>query len=146
MSTPTSPTNPTTPDRKDELTHAVAPPPSTPFTVEPAAPVPDDAPASWASHAPRAHHLPAPTPAPASTTTPVAVMEQQPLVTIQKGPRPFTVMLGLLSMVVAGYVLAMNLTDADIDFRVIGPATFGAFGVLLVLVGLVGVVANGRRA
>lgn len=153
------PTRPVDPSDTDHLVH---PPtthgdpmtepqpstaPTTPFRVDPPAPVPDDAPQEWASHAPRAVHAPAPAASadPTPLPPPVAPQWQQPLVTIQKGPRPFTVMLGLLSMVVAGYVLTMNLTEADLDLRVIGPATFGAFGVLLVLVGLVGVVAGGRR-
>jgi hypothetical protein len=111
---------------------------TTPFRVEPATPVPDDVtkPAGEASTA---------LPPPSLTTPTYPSYAQQPLVTVAKGPRPFTVMLGLLSMIVAGYVLAMNLTTTDLDLRVLGPTTFGALGGLLVFVGLIGVVASGRR-
>ena len=54
-------------------------------------------------------------------------------------------MLGLLTMIVAAYVLVANLTDADLSFRLVGPPMIGAFGGMLLLVGLAGVVA-GRAA
>ena len=67
------------------------------------------------------------------------------LVTVRKGPRPGSIMLGLLSMLVAAYVLVANLTDADLSVRMVGPMMIGALGGMLLLVGLAGVVAGRLR-
>ncbi|GGM97167.1 hypothetical protein GCM10009721_25050 [Terrabacter tumescens] len=117
-------------------------PTATPFRVEPATPVPDDA-VTEGSALP---HLPPPTTQPAQPYP--AYQEPAPrpaLVTVRKGPRPGSIMLGLLSMLVAAYVLVANLTDADLSFRLVGPTMIGAFGGMLLLVGLAGVVAGRLR-
>lgn len=114
-----------------------------PFKVEPATPVPDDVVRDAADSAAALPNLPVPPRAPASA----ARWAQPPrgLVKVRRGPLPVTVMLGLLSVIVAGYVLVTNLAGADIDMRVMGPIVFGSFGGLLLLVGLIGVIAGGRR-
>lgn len=111
--------------------------PESPFRVEPAAPVPDDVVAAQAPVAP-----PAPDPA---ARRPDPEPYRPPLVTIQKGPRPGTVLLGLLAMVVAAYVLVTNLTGAQVDVARMGPSLVGGLGVLLLLVGLTGVLLGRRR-
>lgn len=124
MPAPTDPTLETRPTMNDQSTTPlpVSPAP-TPFRVEPATPVPDDV------VAPRRSREPAP----------------QPLVTVAKGPRRGTVLLGLASLLVAAYVIVGNLTSIDLDLRTAGPFVFGAAGALLVAVGLVGVLAGRRR-
>jgi hypothetical protein len=126
--------------------HQAGPSPA-PFRVEPSTPVPDDAvsPDDIAAGLPT---LPAPPP----STHPQPPMGAAPpapygrgLVTVRRGPLPMTIMLGLLSLIVAGYVMATNLLGADFDMRVAGPTVFGTFGGLLLVVGLVGVIAGGRR-
>ena len=122
---------------------------ATPFRVEPATPVPDDAVAEGA----RLPHLPPPTtsapdpswPAPTVPTPAPQPAPRPALVTVRKGPRPGSIMLGLLTMLVAAYVLVANLTDADLSFRMVGPSMIGAFGGMLLLVGLAGVVAGRLR-
>jgi hypothetical protein len=122
---------------------------STPFVVEPDQPVPDDVVRPDTDDtgalpqvgAPASASWPPPTP----VAAPVAQYARPPLVTVRKGPRPGTIMLGLLSLIVAAWVLATNLTGADVDLRVFGPAAFGALGGVLLLVGLVGLLAGVRR-
>jgi len=124
-------------------------PAANPLRVEPATPVPDDAVAEEA-HLP---HLPPPTtsaPDPSWPAPVVPASAPQPaprpaLVTVRKGPRPGSIMLGLLTMLVAAYILVANLTDADLSFRMVGPSMIGAFGGMLLLVGLAGVVAGRLR-
>jgi hypothetical protein len=114
-----------------------------PFRVEPDAPVRDDTPRAsetppqypppqYSQHSapPSPAHAPAPTPA---------------LVTVAKGPRPGTVLLGLLTMVVAAWVLVVNLTGAQLDLERFGPLAIGGLGVALLLIGLVGVMVGRRR-
>ncbi len=115
-----------------------------PFRVEPATPVPDDVvtePDPVAGSG--LPHLPPPAPAP------VASARQEPsrpaLVVVRRGPRPGAIMLGLLSMLVAGYVLVANLTNTDVNLRLIGPPMIGAFGGMLLIVGLIGVVSGRMR-
>jgi hypothetical protein len=128
--------------------HQAEPSPS-PFRVEPATPVPDDAlqPEGDTTALPS---LPTPPPSTRSTASGPAAPSapsgppRQGLVTVRRGPLPMTIMLGLLSLIVAGYVLATNLMGADFDMRVAGPTMFGSFGGLLLIVGLVGVIAGGR--
>jgi hypothetical protein len=55
-----------------------------------------------------------------------------------------TIMLGLLSIIVAGFVLVTNLAGADFNLRAVGPMMFGSFGGLLLIVGLIGIIAGGR--
>jgi hypothetical protein len=122
-------------------------PATTPFRVEPATPVPDDvvrdpapAPASQLPHLPP----------PVGSPVPVASTPHQPvprpaLVYVRRGPRPGAIMLGLLSMIIAAYVLAANLTDADLSLRLVGPPMIGAFGGMLLIVGLIGVVVGRLR-
>ena len=64
---------------------------------------------------------------------------------MRKGPRPGAVVLGLLSMLVAAYVIAVNLSDASLDVRAVGPPLIGALGGLLLLVGLAGVLVGRLR-
>jgi hypothetical protein len=123
-------------------------PPATPFRIQPAAPVPDDAVAEGAGlpHLPPPRSQPDPSwpapvpPQPASQPAPSPVF-----VTVHKGPRPGAIMLGLLSMLVAAYVLVANLTGADLSFRMVGPTMIGALGGMLLLVGLAGVVTGRLR-
>ncbi len=122
-----------------------------PFRVEPATPVPDDAvsPDDGDTRALPSLQVP---PAASSTQPGAPILQPSPpasargqgLVTVRRGPLPMTIMLGLLSLIVAGYVLVTNLMGADFDMRVAGPAMFGTFGGLLLVVGLVGVIAGGR--
>ncbi|MGN6753938.1 MAG: hypothetical protein ACTHJJ_15455 [Intrasporangium sp.] len=108
-----------------------------PFRVEPSTPVPDDVVAAQATAGP-----PAPDPA---TRRPDPEPYRPPLVTVRKGPRPGTVMLGLLAVVVAAYVLITNLTGAQVDIARMGPSLLGGVGVLLLLIGLTGVLLGRRR-
>ena len=125
-------------------------PTASPFRVEPTAPVPDDV----VTDATQLPHLPPPSqpgsgqsaawPPPAASDP--AHQDPRPaLVTVRKGPRPGSIMFGLLTMIVAGWLLAANLTDADLTFRLFGPPMIGAFGGMLLIVGLVGVVAGRLR-
>ena len=147
---PTAGTDPTAESLADPgvttempATSTQALPSDRPFRVEPAAPVPDDvvAPGSELPHLP-------PPPSPAHAPQPPSVPQPAPrpvLVTVNKGPRPATVMLGLLSVLVAAYLLLANLTRVDLGFAVSGPFFLGAFGGILLLVGLAGVVAGRLR-
>ena len=141
-----------TPDPTVEFRDPTADPPVEPFRVQPASPVPDDAVAEGA----RLPHLPPPGsqpdpswPAPVlpqAATQPAPQPAPRPVpVTVHKGPRPGSIMLGLLSMLVAAYVLVANLTDADLSVRMVGPMMIGALGGMLLLVGLAGVVAGRLR-
>jgi hypothetical protein len=117
-----------------------------PFRVEPSAPVPDDV----VTDATELPHLPPPPqadawPAPAGAQQTYQPDPRPALVTVRKGPRPGSIMFGLLTMIVAGYLLVANLTDADITFRLVGPPMIGAFGGMLLIVGLTGVVAGRLR-
>jgi hypothetical protein len=120
-------------------------PTSSPFRVEPSAPVPDDA----VTEATELPHLPPPAASQPDPSWPAPVVAPQPwqpaLVTVRKGPRPGTVMLGLLTMLVAAYALVANLTDTDLSFRLVGPPMIGAFGGMLLIVGLAGVLAGRLR-
>jgi hypothetical protein len=112
--------------------------PGPPFRVEPSSPVPDDTTRD-------ADPTQLPPPAWPPVAQPVAQTYEGPGVTVRRGPRPGTVMFGLLAMIVAGYVLAANLTDADLSIRLVGPPLIGAFGGMLLLVGIAGVVAGRLR-
>ena len=125
-------------------------PTASPFRVEPTAPVPDDV----VTDATQLPHLPPPShpgsgqsaawPPPAASG-PAHEDPRPALVTVRKGPRPGSIMFGLLTMIVAAWLLAANLTDADLTFRLFGPPMIGAFGGMLLIVGLVGVVAGRLR-
>ncbi|HET7400043.1 MAG TPA: hypothetical protein VFJ94_16120 [Intrasporangium sp.] len=118
------------------------------FRVEPAAPVPDDVVLPDPSHTPVLSHpgslaqppVAAPGTAPLSPPPP-----RGGLVTVRTGPRPGTILLGLLSLLVAGYVLVANLGEPGLQLRVVGPGAFGALGGALLLVGLVAALAGNRR-
>ena len=122
-----------------------------PYRVEPATPVPDDAVADTeaADHRSTVPHVPSPTgSAPDPAWPPPVVAHEAPrpaLVTVRKGPRPGSIMFGLLTMIVSAYVLVANLTNADLSFRLVGPPMIGAFGGMLLIVGLAGVVAGRLR-
>ncbi len=94
-----------------------------PYRVEPAVPVPDDV------------HVEDPSPAPAPRAP----------VQVRRGPRPGAVVLGLLSMLVAAYIIAANVSGTHLELRAVGPALVGALGGLLLLVGLAGVVVGRLR-
>ncbi|WP_323100836.1 hypothetical protein [Intrasporangium sp. YIM S08009] len=118
-----------------------AAPAGVPFRVEPSAPVPDDA-------VPASDPAQMPPPAWPPVGEPVAQTYQGPQgpgVTVRRGPRPGTVMFGLLAMIVAAYVLVANLTNADLSIRLVGPPLIGAFGGMLLLVGIAGVLAGRLR-
>ncbi|GAA6526305.1 hypothetical protein [Intrasporangium sp. DVR] len=123
--------------QQDPTTQAAAP-----FKVEPATPVPDDVVRDDAAAASLPHLE---TPPPAPTAPHWSRPPARGLVTVRRGPLPVTIMLGLLSLIVAGYVMVTNLAGAQLDMRVMGPMVFGSFGGLLLLVGLIGVIAGGRR-
>lgn len=113
--------------------------PEQPFLVEPTTPVPDDV---VAAEPAERSTPPAPDPA---TRQPDPEPHRPPLVTIQKGPRPGTVMLGLLAVVVGAYVLVTNLTGAQVDIARMGPSLVGGLGILLLIVGITGVLLGRRR-
>jgi hypothetical protein len=48
-------------------------------------------------------------------------------------------------MIVSAYILVANLTNADLSFHLVGPPMIGAFGGMLLIVGLAGVVAGKLR-
>lgn len=124
--------------------HDPAPQGPAPFKVEPATPVPDDAVRATAE-APALPKPQTPPPPPQPVTTaPQWSPPGQGLVTVRRGPLPLTIMLGLLSIIVAGFVLVTNLAGRDFDMRVMGPMVFASFGGLLLVVGLIGVLAGGR--
>ncbi|WP_076259649.1 hypothetical protein [Intrasporangium flavum] len=112
--------------------------PAEPFRVEASTSVPDDT-----THGEDATLLPPPVWPPVAA--PVAQTYEGPGVTVRRGPRPGTVMFGLLAMIVAAYVLVANLTDADVSIRLVGPPLIGAFGGMLLLVGIAGVLAGRLR-
>lgn len=121
-------------------------PAQAPFRVAPARPVPDDA-VRAGSELP---HLPQPAAPPSGPSAAPSWSAPEPaprpaLVTVNKGPRPATVMLGLLTVLVAAYLLLANLTHVDLGFSFTGPAVIGAFGGMLLLVGIAGVVAGRLR-
>jgi hypothetical protein len=116
-----------------------------PFRVEPATPVPDDV-VTEPDQVPGTGlpHLPPPA-APAPVAPRPREAARPALVVVRRGPRPGAIMLGLLSMIVAAYVLVANLTGTDVNLRLVGPPMIGAFGGLLLIVGLVGVVSGRMR-
>jgi len=126
--------------------HDPATPGQPPFKVEPATPVPDDAvhPDDETSPAPHVEMMPLPPAQPAAATPHWAPPPNSGLVTVRRGPLPMTIMLGLLSIIVAGFVLVTNLAGADFNMRAMGPMMFGSFGGLLLIVGLIGIIAGGR--
>lgn len=135
---PSDPTQHIDPSATTALPQAHSPAPTpAPFRVEPATPVPDDAVApEWPPPAARAVH---------SHSADSGDPHGRPLVTVATRPRPAAVLFGLISLLVALYVILDNLTDLDLNLRTAGPAVFGGLGGLLVLVGLLGVAANRRR-
>jgi hypothetical protein len=115
--------------------------PAAPYRVEPSSPVPDDVtPAGDPNRLPPPAWPPAAEPVAQTYTGP-----QGPGVTVRRGPRPGTVMFGLLAIIVAAYVLVANLTNADLSIRLVGPPLIGAFGGMLLLVGIAGVLAGRLR-
>jgi hypothetical protein len=129
-----------------------------PFRVEPATPVPDDvsserettdpagsAPAASPGPTQEPHGSPASGASGCNRDHSWGHASHHAHVTVRKGPRPGAVVLGLLSMIVAAYVIAVNVSDADIEFRIVGPVLIGALGGLLLLVGLAGVVVGRLR-
>ena len=126
--------------------HDPATPGPAPFRVEPATPVPDDAPHRDDESSPRPQlQMMPPPPPPAAAAPPQWAPSRSPgLVTVRRGPLPMTIMLGLLSIIVAGFVLVTNLAGADFNLRAVGPMMFGSFGGLLLIVGLIGIIAGGR--
>lgn len=109
--------------------------PTMPFRVEPATPVPDDA---VNPDAPSGESRPGPASHPAPSYP-------APLVTVHTGPRPGTVMLGLLALLVAAFVVVRNATSLHLDLAKDGPMIVAGVGGLLLLVGLTGVLLGLRR-
>lgn len=107
-----------------------------PLRVEPATVVPDDRISGDEMHAQRSAR-------PDSTDWMGA--PRRPLVTVARGPRPVTVLFGLVSIMVAAYVLVVNLGGAAPDLGTHLPAIVGVAGGLLLVVGLVGLVLGRRR-
>jgi hypothetical protein len=143
--------DPTADPTADLAADPTAEPDPTPFRVEPATPVPDDATSndlgdlSDPDATVRLAQLPppsawAPSPAPAPPAE-----RGYARVTVRKGPRPGAVVLGLLAMLVSAYVIVVNVSDANLELRLVGPALIGALGGLLLLVGLAGVVLGRLR-
>jgi hypothetical protein len=66
------------------------------------------------------------------------------LVTVRTGPRPGAIMLGLLCLLVAAYTMIRQTTEWRFDLSLVGPISIGAFGTLLLLVGLVGLLSRRR--
>ena len=66
------------------------------------------------------------------------------LVTVRTGPRPGAIMLGLLCLLVAAYTMIRQTTAWRFDLSLVGPISIGAFGTLLLLVGLVGLLSRRR--
>ena len=103
--------------------------------MEPSAPVPADG----VTDATQLPPLPPPSKPDPSWRAPASgqpTYEPDPrpaLVTVRKGPRPGSIMFGLLTMIVAGWLLAANLTDSDLTFRLVGPPMIGAFGGMLLI-------------
>ena len=124
--------------------HDPATPGQAPFKVEPATPVPDDAVHPDEPRQPPQVQMMPPPPAPAAAAPQWAPPRSPGLVTVRRGPLPMTIMLGLLSIIVAGFVLVTNLAGADFNMRAVGPMMFGSFGGLLLIVGLIGIIAGGR--
>jgi hypothetical protein len=125
--------------------HDPATPGQTPFKVEPATPVADDAVhPDEPSPPPYLQMMPPPPTQPAAAVSQGVPPRSSGLVTVRRGPLPMTIMLGLLSMIVAGFVLVTNLAGADFNLRAVGPMMFGSFGGLLLIVGLIGIIAGGR--
>lgn len=110
--------------------------PTAPLRVEPATVVPDDRISGDEMHAQRSAR-------PDSTDWMGA--PRRPLVTVARGPRPVTVLFGLVSIMVAAYVLVVNLGGAAPDLGAHLPAIVGVAGGLLLVVGLVGLVLGRRR-
>lgn len=65
------------------------------------------------------------------------------LVTVRTGPRPGAIVLGLLCLLVSTYTVLRQTLDWRPDLDLLGPISIGAFGALLLIVGLIGMV--GRR-
>lgn len=124
--------------------HDPSTPGPTPFKVEPTTPVPDDALHPDAEPSPPPHLQMMPPPPAAVAPPQWAPSRSAGLVTVRRGPLPMTIMLGLLSIIVAGFVLVTNLAGADFNLRAVGPMMFGSFGGLLLIVGLIGIIAGGR--
>lgn len=103
-------------------------------TALPGSPVPDDRVPDEEVGAPYG---------PASGAWPSA--PQRPLVTVARGPRPGTVLFGLVCILVAAYGLVVNLAGTAPDLTLHLPAVVGAAGGLLLLVGLGGLVLGRRR-
>jgi hypothetical protein len=124
--------------------HDPATPGQTPFKVEPSTPVPDDAVHPTDEPSPANLQMMPPPPAQPAAAPQWAPPRSSGLVTVRRGPLPMTIMLGLLSIIVAGFVLVTNLAGADFNMRALGPMMFGSFGGLLLIVGLIGIIAGGR--
>ena len=81
------------------------------------------------------------TPAYATTTYEVPERLEAPIL---RGPSPWTVVHGLIALAVAVVIFVTTATTADIDWGTAGPATVVGFGVVLVLLGLLGMRSRRR--
>ena len=131
---------------KDHMMNPLPPTSATmPFRVEPATPVPDDAVSPDAepdlTQTQALPHLSVPPTGSAYPHDPALDLGR---VTVRTGPRPGTVMLGLLALLVAAFAVVRNTTSVRLDFANDGPVIVAGIGVLLLIVGLTGVLL-GRR-
>lgn len=118
------------------------------FRVAPVTPVPDDAVRAdevVAGHPARQQGW-APSPSAARPEWgPPGSLPTNTVITVNRGPRASSILLGFVSLLVAAYVLVTTLTDTVLDPTTFGPAVFGALGAGLVLAGVAGVLLNRRR-
>ncbi|MEO7754419.1 MAG: hypothetical protein ABIS35_13495 [Terracoccus sp.] len=118
------------------------------FRVAPVIPVPDDAVQGDEVAGGRPLHQQGWAPAPSAARPqwgPPGSLPTATAITVNRGPRASSILLGFLCLVVAAYVLVTTLTDTVIDPTTFGPVVFAALGGVLVLVGVAGVLANRRR-
>lgn len=76
------------------------------------------------------------------TSGPASATAAPEAATVARGPRAFTVLLGLVVLAVAGMAMVSELTDVDIDWTVSGPFALIAVGVAIAAVGLAGMVSR----
>ena len=118
------------------------------FRVAPVVPVPDDAVRADEPAGGRPAHQQGWAPAPSAARPewgPPGSLPTSTVITVNRGPRASSILLGFLCLLVAAYVLVTTLTDTVLDPTTFGPVVFAAFGAVLVLVGVAGVLTNRRR-
>jgi hypothetical protein len=86
----------------------------------------------------------APVPETPAYAAPVYEVPERLEAPILRGPSPWTVVYGLIALAVAVVVFVTTATTTDIDWSTAGPATVVGFGVVLVLLGLLGMRSRRR--